>query len=39
VFHRGRITAVLDTRATSQAEIMHHASSRQVADHAASHAR
>jgi len=28
VFHRGRITAVLDTRATSQAEIMNHASGR-----------
>ncbi|MEO7734367.1 MAG: sugar ABC transporter ATP-binding protein, partial [Kofleriaceae bacterium] len=39
VFHRGRITAVLDTRTTSQAEIMHHASGRPVAHHAASHAR
>ncbi len=28
VFHNGRITRVLDTRATSQQEIMHHASVR-----------
>ena len=33
VFHAGRITAVLDTRLTSQAEIMHYASGRQAAPH------
>jgi len=31
VFHAGRITAVLDTRRTSQEEIMHHASGRVAA--------
>jgi ribose transport system ATP-binding protein len=30
VFHEGRITRVLDTRATSQKEIMHYASVRRV---------
>jgi ribose transport system ATP-binding protein len=28
VFHAGRISALLDTRKTSQEEIMHHASGR-----------
>ena len=31
VFHAGRITAVLETRSTSQEEIMHHASGRVAA--------
>ena len=42
VFHAGRIAAVLDTRRTSQEEIMHHASGRpalqRVLGHAPGHA-
>jgi ribose transport system ATP-binding protein len=36
VFHAGRIAAVLDTRATDQAEVMHHASGRGAARRLAS---
>jgi ribose transport system ATP-binding protein len=38
VFHAGRIAAVLDTRRTSQEEIMHHASGRPGLQRAHGHA-
>ena len=38
VFHAGRIAAVLDTRRTSQEEIMHHASGRPVLQRALGYA-